>query len=768
MASLVFLGFSILGIILAQLIGNYWKCFIIEALIYVIAVIVTKQKRKVIVLSVALLFAMYSSFSCVRVNTRESFLEYKGKNVAVVASVLSVDTKNNDDNNLYYYTIETKTVEFKKQTKNVNSKLLLITDEDIFKTPNVYGIEVRVPGEIRLLTPNRNIHGFNYKQYLNSRGIEGTMFQKANRIQIGEKTKHSIVIETGIKLRQKVLNIIDNLQDEKEASLLKSILVGHTKDLEPDTIYNLRQVGFAHILCVSGVNIAYLIMLVKYILEAIGLHKRLVNPLLILSLGLYVLIVGFTPSMIRAAVMLILTLVGEIFFYKSNSISNLALAALIIIMINPLYIYDIGFQFSFSATMGIILFVDNVKEWLKLLKIPNGIISVILVTVVAQIWLIPLEVYHFNRFSVGSLFTNAVVSFVHSATIIAGIVMVIIGSISYTLAKPIAIIVKFLLNIILIMSEKLTKIPFISIDNIYIGLTFVIAYYILLFVIYAYKRNDKLRIFLQRNKMIIASIILVLTCVNIFIPKDLRVDFIDVGQGDCTLIKTVSGKNILIDGGEDVKVSDIIKNNVTKIDVMIATHGHMDHIGGLFNVVDSMKVEKLIIPDTKYMGETNKLLAQIDKTKTNVYRVSCNDYIDIDEYTKLFVLNPKRNSKLEGENANSLVFKLKYKDVCFLFTGDLTNVSENEMLKYHDNLKSDVLKVAHHGSEYSTGEKFLDAVLPKVAVISVGENNRFNHPSDNVLDKLNKRGTKVFRTDKNGQIRITTNGKKINIRKNLP
>ena len=167
--------------------------------------------------------------------------------------------------------------------------------------------------------------------------------------------------------------------------------------------------------------------------------------------------------------MLILTLVGEIFFYKSNSISNLAVSALIIIMINPLYIYDIGFQFSFSATIGIILFADNVKEWLKLLRLPNAIIDIITVTIAAQIWLIPLELYHYNRFTICSIFTNALVSFAHSAAIIVGIIMVIIGNISYTLAKPIAIIAKILLKFILVLSEKLAQIPFISIDNIYVA-----------------------------------------------------------------------------------------------------------------------------------------------------------------------------------------------------------------------------------------------------------------------------------------------------------
>ena len=765
MASLVFLGFSVLGIILGELLGNYLKCFIIEMLIYIIALVVAKQKRNVIVLSVALVFAMYSTFSCVRISNKESFLEYKDKNVKVVANVLSCDTKNND---LYHYTIQTKTIEFKKQTRNISAKLLLITDQDIFKTPNIYGREIKVPGEIHLLTKNRNIHGFNYKRYLNSRGIEGTIFQRASRIKIGEKTKHSVVLETGMALKYKVLNIIDNLQDGKEAGLLKSILVGYTGDLECDTINNLREIGFAHMLCVSGVNIAHLIMLVKYTLKAMGLPYKFINPLLILSLGLYVLTVGFTPSLVRAAIMLSLTLMGEILFYKSNAVSNLILSALIIVMINPLYIYDIGFQFSFSATIGIILFADNVKRWLKLIKLPDVIIEVITVTIAAQIWLIPLEIYYFNRFSVFAVFTNALVSFVHSTISILGLIMLAIGSISINLAKPIALVEKILLKFIIAFSDKLVKFPFISIKSIYIGIAFIIAYYVILFVMLSYKKHDRLRLFLQRNRKVIVIIVLVVTCVNGFKPNDLRVDFIDVGQGDCALIRTVHGKNILIDGGENVNVCDIIKNNVTKIDVMIATHGHMDHIGGLFNVVDNMKVDKLVIPDTKYVGETDKLLSKVDKTKTCVYKVRSHDHIYIDKYTTVEFLNPSQNSVLEGENANSLVFKLKYKDVSFLFTGDLTGAGENEMLKHYKNLRSDVLKVAHHGSEYSTTSKFLTAVSPKVAVISVGENNRFNHPSDNVLAKLNKSRVKVLRTDKSGQIRIITNGKKIEIRKNLP
>ena len=163
------------------------------------------------------------------------------------------------------------------------------------------------------------------------------------------------------------------------------------------------------------------------------------------------------------------------------------------------------------------------------------------------------------------------------------------------------------------------------------------------------------------------------------------------------------------------------------------------------------------------MGEFKKIM--VDTNKTKLYRCKVSDSICVDEYTKLEFLNPSKNSKLSGENDNSLVVRLMYKNAKFLFAADITNVCECDMMEKQLDLRADILKVAHHGSTYSTSDEFLNKVNPSLAIISVGENNKFKHPSNNVLEKLHKKNIKVLRTDKNGQIQIITDGEKIRIRR---
>lgn len=246
------------------------------------------------------------------------------------------------------------------------------------------------------------------------------------------------------------------------------------------------------------------------------------------------------------------------------------------------------------------------------------------------------------------------------------------------------------------------------------------------------------------------------------------VQFIDVGQGDATLIK-ISGKNILIDGGDNDKGGIVVdylkKQKVEKIDYMIATHPHADHIGGLDNIINNFKVENIILPKlTDDMVPTTKtytdLLQAIMNNKINVIQAKPNTSYNVGN-GKLTLLAPI--GQYTDINNMSVVSKFSIGDVSFLITGDASEQSEKDLIDKNVDLKSTVLRVAHHGSKSSTTKAFLEKVNPSYAIISVGKDNKYGHPDKIVTDLINKNQIETYRTDYNGNIVFYTDGKDIKI-----
>lgn len=280
---------------------------------------------------------------------------------------------------------------------------------------------------------------------------------------------------------------------------------------------------------------------------------------------------------------------------------------------------------------------------------------------------------------------------------------------------------------------------------------------------------------------ILAAIMLFAGCTvsnqNIPSPKDniasmesdtnklLSVHYIDVGQGDSELIQLPNGQNMLIDSGTNESGDDLLSyldaQNVKKIDYLIATHPHADHIGSMDDVVDKYEIGEIYMPRATTNSKTyERLLTAIDKKGLKIHTAKAKDVLFDKDNISAVILAPN-SASYEDLNNYSVVIKLVYGDNSFLFTGDAEDISENEMLNAKANIRANVLKVGHHGSHSSTTPKFLDAVNPDIAVISCGVDNSYGHPHKETLSALNARHITVYRTDEDGSIILTSDGKNI-------
>lgn len=240
--------------------------------------------------------------------------------------------------------------------------------------------------------------------------------------------------------------------------------------------------------------------------------------------------------------------------------------------------------------------------------------------------------------------------------------------------------------------------------------------------------------------------------------NDLIVEFIDVGQADSILILTPNEKTVLIDAGEPEdyeKIKETIDNyGIDKLDVVIATHPHSDHIGSMQKIIENYDIGRVYMPDKIHTSKTfENLLLAIEKKGLEIDIAEAGGKIDLDNAIDLKFVSP--NGSFEDINNNSAVLKLAYKDTSFLFTGDMETMAEKLI---DDNIDVDVLKVGHHGSNTSSSKEFLNRVTPTIAVISVGKDNKYNHPSQDIVDRLNGMGVQVYRTDEKGNITIISDG----------
>lgn len=651
-------------------------------------------------------------------------------------------------------------------------------ENTIFKIGDV----VSINGTYNLPDVARNKGTFNYRRYLNSNNIYGTILVESYEQLNAEKSPLSVVYN--------IQNIIhDNFQkvlSKEYVGLLSGMLIGETTDISDDTTDNFRNSGISHLLAVSGSNVALIIAFSNLIIIKI-FGKRYSDFISIVFVIFFVLISGASPSVLRAGIMAILNLVANIISRKSDSITNLISSAFFILIVNPLAILNVGFLLSFAGTVGILMFSAEIKNFIsKYIKI-DFISENISLNFSAQIIILPISLYFFNSVSLIGFIANLFIVPVTSILTFLGILLLVITFVSIKLAKILSVLVNPILKYILVMSEFFSKFDFLNLSLPKPSPIMIIIFYLLLFLEYDNYINKK-QIYLirisnmprsnlnEKIKKCIYAIFIVLIVISSTIkvlPKRyVELTAIDVGQGDSFLMVSKRGTRILIDGGgsetsdydvgQNVLMPYLLSRGYMKIDYVFISHAHADHIDGIYTVLSNFKVKKVYISRYLKNDEKIKKLKEIaTKKHVEIVKVSEGDFIKIDNI-EFKILYPSEDIEDSNINNLSMIIKAKCNNKTILFTGDAeTEVEEILLRKYtKEILNADILKVGHHGAKTSSSEAFINTVSPKMSLISVGKNNSYGHPNKGVLERLKKAG-EVLMTSKLGEInlRIYDNGK---------
>ena len=525
-------------------------------------------------------------------------------------------------------------------------------------------------------------------------------------------------------IKQSIINTFNN-------RYLYTFILGDKSYLDKNVVRSYQENGISHLFAISGMHISLLVLMITKILKLFKFNEYRRFKITSIILFMYLLLVGFSPSILRGVLFYFLFTINNIYYFYIRKINLFIIIIFIALLINPRYVYDLGFLYSYSISLSLLIFSDYLKG--------NYFISLLKVSIIANLVSIPITLYSFNQINLLSILYNLVyVPFISFIVFPFTLIILII--------KPLEPIYNLLIIVLENTSLFLSNIDLFKLTFKELNIFIYIVYFIIIFI------------FLFRRKKEYLYILLFLLIIHFFLPSGDYVEFIDVGQGDSTLL-SINNKNYLIDTGGNRNKSIyyynlkpvLKKNGVRKIDYLILTHGDFDHMGESINLVKDISVNKVIFNCGEYNYLEKELIKVLNKKHIKYY--AC-----INKLNDLYFLQTREYS---NENDNSNVIYTEINTYKFMFMGDAGVEKEKDILDKYNISNIDVLKVGHHGSKTSSSEDFINEMNPKYSIISVGKNNRYGHPNKEVLNNLSD--SKIYRTDQDGSIMFKIKNNKLKI-----
>ncbi len=792
----------------AWLIGVYFgtilklpPLFCLFGLVPLILLFFTRQHRKIVILASLGIFlcvgsAVYTYASLYSVDeSRINF--YNDSGPVEIEAVISQAPDVRDKS--IRLTLVAEEIRLENGWQEVEGKVLVVVP----RYPEYkYGDLVDITGELQ--TPPA-FGDFDYKGYLAHQGIYATMdFPKIEVLESGHGFPPLAWI---YNLRADLAEKLAEVLPEPQASLAQGILLGMRGNIPVDLNENFVRSGAAHLLAISGQNLAIMVGILLAIgIWLFGRRRYLYVWLALAVIWVYTVISGMNPPVVRGAIMASVFLLAEVLGRQKSGFIALIVTAAVMVGINPYILGDASFQLSFVAMAGLIFIYPILRDFGRrvvsarlgdegfLVSTLNLIIDSLSATLAAIIAVWPLIAYYFSIFSLAGPIATFLLTPVLPVIIILGTLTMLVGLGSTAVAQVFGWLTWLFLSYMIAVVNGLGSPSFslIKIDSIS-SVVIIIYYAILVLLIWVHSRWSRARSLVSGTAGVMKAgvniigglrgklqwIIVLLLVVAILVsytaatmPDDkLHVSFFDVGQGDAILIQKGS-KQILVDGGPSPRLitqglSDHMPFWDRSIDLAVLTHPHGDHLAGLLEVLRRYDVEQVLYPPSEgaspLYDEWVRFIGEVG-VKTTV--ASAGQRINLGDDISIEVLwpssNPIKGSESDVDN-NSIVLLVKHGDVSFLLTGDSMSEAEWELIRSRADIKGTVIKVAHHGSNSSTIAQFLAVVNPQVAVISVGANNTFGLPKNEVLARLDAKvgEANVYRTDKDGTITFVTDGERL-------
>jgi competence protein ComEC len=599
--------------------------------------------------------------------------------------------------------------------------------------------------------------------------------------------------------RQDLGEIIDRSLSAESASLHKAIIPGLKRGVGQEMRDAFSRTGLAHLLSISGTHFGLLAFIIFNLARTIikGLPRRVLEWLtlsltptqiaILLTmpvLGLYAMLSGAATPTVRSFIMVSIYMIALFIGRRGQWLNSLSVAALIILLWNPGALFELSFQLSFLAVFSIGTFLEKkgtkwgVKEWSAPVTpsandqgavrkkgiVSDRVTTALFITVAAILGTAPVVALVFKQFPLISPVTNLILTPVICFVILplgffTGFTALILNMDTMPLSEVTDWLTRMTLHGVKLFSE----VPYASLHVPNPSFLQVIIYFIALFILV--KGSSRLRF------------IPVIVMIGVYLmrpymtPAEFRVTFLDVGQGDASLVETPDREVILIDGGRDgsdagrrVIAPYLWAKGIGSIDYVILSHPHSDHYGGLLHILDHFDTGEVwhngrVLPEAEVFftrvvekGIPLRILRRGDVVEARGYRITA-----LHPYDGYY--SGSHGSEVSDQNSDSLVLKVESGDLSVLFTGDIELEAEEDMMHLEGWIRSDIIKVPHHGGRSSSSVIFIEAVDPDVAVISAGKSNSFGHPHEETLRRYKQYGVRTYRTDLDGAVTILKAGK---------